>query len=64
MSGDSPLSWDTFLSISEASGLDVNDPHMEELYAFLQGILPLLRTVHDLDLTGVDPATRYFPPQE
>ena len=64
MSGDSPLSWDTFLRISEASGLDVDDPHMEELYAFLQGIRPLLKTIHELDLTGVDPAIRYFAPQE
>ncbi len=65
MADELPMSKETFLRIAEASGLDVKDEaHMEELYAYLQGVLPGLRKVDELDLTNVEPATVYIPPQE
>ena len=56
--------WESFLSLAQAAGLDVDDPHMRELYDYIRLVLPGLRAVDELDLTGVDPAMAYFPPQE
>ena len=55
------LSKEMFLSIARASGLDVEDPHMEELYAFVQKVLPGLRVIDQLDLTGVEPLATFIP---
>jgi Asp-tRNA(Asn)/Glu-tRNA(Gln) amidotransferase C subunit len=59
------MSKEMFLRIAEVSGLDVKDEaHMEELYTYLQGVLPGLRKVDELDLTNVEPAMVYIPPKE
>ncbi len=50
------LSKETFLSIAEASGLDIKDAHIEELYSYLQQVLPGLRSIDELDLTGMEPS--------
>lgn len=50
--------------MARVSGLDINDPHMEELYAYLLTVLPGLKAVQELDLRGVIPAMVYVPPQE
>ena len=64
MSSKPPLTREDFICMARASGLDIADPHMEELYAYLQTVLPGLKAVHELDLTGVIPAMVYVPPQE
>ena len=56
--------WEAFLTRAQGAGLDVDDPHMEELYNYLQTILPGLRAIDELDLSGADPATLYLVPQE
>ena len=56
--------WESFLSSAKDAGLDVQDPHMRDLYDYIRLVLPGLLVVDELDLTGVDPATVYFPPQE
>ena len=56
--------WESFLSLAQEAGLDVDDGHMRELYDYIRLVLPGLRAVDELDLTGVDPAMVYFPPQE
>ena len=50
------LSRKTFLKIAEASGLDTGDPHMEELYTYLQNVLPGLKKIEELDLIGIEPS--------
>ena len=55
------LTWEGFLSIAQRSGLDVGDAHLAELYDYLQALLPGLRAIDDLELSGVDPAMLYFP---
>ena len=64
MTNEIPISWETFLRMAEASGLDVTDPHMEELYTYLQGVLPPLKAIQEIDLADADPATVYYPPWE
>jgi Asp-tRNA(Asn)/Glu-tRNA(Gln) amidotransferase C subunit len=49
------LSRKAFLKIAEASGLDTGDPHIEELYTYLQNVLPGLKKVEELDLIGIEP---------
>ena len=56
--------WESFLSTAKEAGLDTDDPHMQELYDYIRLVLPGLRAVDELDLTGIDPAMVYFPPQE
>ncbi len=53
------LSKEAFLKIAEVSGLDTTDRHMEELYSFVQNMLPGLKDVEELDLTGMEP---FMPP--
>ena len=50
------LTKEIFFKMAEASGLDTKDPHMEDLYAFVLGILPGLKILEELDLTGIEPA--------
>ena len=54
------LNKELFLSMAKAFGLDVNDPHMEELYTYVQKTLPVLKRFEELDLTGMEPVM--FPP--
>ena len=42
-------------AIAEDSGLDIHQTHFEDLYAYLQGLRPTLKTIEDLDLTGLEP---------
>jgi len=49
------LSKEAFLKIAEVSGLDTTDRHMEELYSFVQNMLPGLKDIEELDLTGMEP---------
>jgi hypothetical protein len=46
---------ETFLRIAEGAGLKTGDPHLEELYAYLQALLPGLRGIDELDLEDVEP---------
>jgi hypothetical protein len=55
MAKEFELSKETFLSLAEAFGLDTEDPHMEELYSYVQKVLPNLRSINELDLTGLEP---------
>lgn len=50
------LSKETFLKIAEASGLNAKDPHMEELYTYLEKVLPSLKSFEEIDLTHLEPS--------
>jgi aspartyl-tRNA(Asn)/glutamyl-tRNA(Gln) amidotransferase subunit A len=56
-----PLNKELFLSMVKAFGLDINDPHIEELYAYVQKILPTLKRIEQLDLNDLEP-TMPLPP--
>ncbi len=55
------LNKEAFLSMAKAFGLDINDPHIEELYAYVQKILPTLKRIEELDLTDVEPVMPLTP---
>jgi hypothetical protein len=57
---------EVFLSMAKAFGLDIDDPHIEELYAYVQKILPTLKRIEELNLTDMEPVmslTPSFSPQ-
>jgi hypothetical protein len=49
------LSKEAFLGIAEGAGLSIEHSHVEDLYAYLQGLRPPLKTIEDIDLTGWEP---------
>ena len=55
MANKEPLNKEDFLSIAEHAGLDAGSPHMDDLHAYIKGLLPTLKTIKDLDLTGLEP---------
>ena len=60
----SPYTREAFIHWAEALGMDVKDaPHMEELWAFFQAVVPNLKTVRGIDMAGAEPAMTYSPPQ-
>ncbi|HSB03981.1 MAG TPA: hypothetical protein VLK23_02225 [Thermodesulfobacteriota bacterium] len=55
MTQDISLSRETFLHVAEDSGLDLDAAHLEDLYAYLHGLLPTLKSIENLDLTDIEP---------
>ena len=49
------LSKGTFLRIAEDSGLGTDASHLEDLYSYLNGLLPTLKAIESLDLAGLEP---------
>jgi aspartyl-tRNA(Asn)/glutamyl-tRNA(Gln) amidotransferase subunit A len=56
-----PLSKEFFLSMAKTFGLDIHDPHIEELYAYVQKILPTLKRIEQLDLNDLEPTMPLTP---
>jgi Asp-tRNA(Asn)/Glu-tRNA(Gln) amidotransferase C subunit len=61
MTEKTELKKEVFLSMAKAFGLDINDPHIEELYAYVQKILPTLKRIEELDLTDMEPVMPFTP---
>jgi Asp-tRNA(Asn)/Glu-tRNA(Gln) amidotransferase C subunit len=61
MSEKTELKKEVFLSMAKTFGLDINDPHIEELYAYVQKILPTLKRIEELDLTDMEPVMPLTP---
>jgi len=57
------LNKDLFISMAKEFGLDINDPHIEELYTYVQKILPTLRRIEELDLTDIEPVMPPLSPK-
>lgn len=55
------LKKEVFLSLAKSFGLDINDPHIEELYTYVQKILPTLKRIGELDLAGIEPVIPFTP---
>ena len=46
------------------AGLDIQSPHMDDLYAYTSGVLDGLRSLQNLDVSGVDPDMAFMPSPE
>lgn len=58
------LNKEEFLSMAKAAGFDVQDPHMDDLFRYVQDLLPSIKNIYELDLTGIEPATVFVPSKE
>lgn len=63
MAEKNELNKEAFLSVAKAFGLDINDPHIEELYVYVQKILPTLKRIEELDLTDLEPVMPPISPK-
>jgi len=57
------LNKDLFISMAKEFGLDINDPHIEELYTYVQKILPTLKCIEKLNLTDIEPVMPPLSPK-
>jgi len=55
---------DTFLTIAKASGLDTEDPFIEDLYAYVENAFPNFKVSEQIDLTNAEPLVVFIPPEE
>ena len=64
-SEEEDLTYESFLLMAEASGLDIGDSaHMHQLYPVVKAVLPFRREIAKLDLTNAEPQTAYLPRAE
>lgn len=61
MQEGNPLSREAFLSMAAAAGIDVDGPHGEELFAFVQNTLASLASLKDIDVSSVEPDMAFMP---
>ena len=53
------LTREAFLSMAEQAGFDRDDPHLEELFPEVRGLLQRVAYLDELDLSGSEPATTF-----
>ena len=64
MATQSPMGRDAFLRLAADAGLDTDSAHMDELFPYVQAVLDSLRSLHDLDVTAVEPDMAFEPHRE
>ena len=51
------------MRLAAAAGLDVNSPHMEELYPNVRNLMGSLEAIRKMDVTGAEPDMAFIPPR-
>ena len=64
MATESSLSRSAFLHLAREAGLDVQSPHMDELYSYVQSVLAGLRSLQDLKVDEAEPDMAFVPPRD
>ena len=64
MATPSPMGKEEFLRLAADAGLDADSAHMDELFPYVQAVLDSLRSLHDLDVTAVEPDMAFEPHRE
>ena len=59
MPEDKPLTYDAFLALADAVGVDVSGRHGEELFPIVRNILSGLDALRDIDTAGAEPDARF-----
>ena len=57
------LTRETFDYLARAAGLDLKDPHMEELFPYVQNALAGMEHLADIDVSGAEPDMAFGPDQ-
>jgi len=55
---------DTFISIAKASGLEMSDSHLQELYPYVEKLFPSFKVAEGIDLTDIEPMSTPVPQKE
>ena len=53
-----------FLHLAQKAGLDVKNPHMDELFSYTQVVLDSLKSLHDYSVDGFEPDMAFSPPRD
>lgn len=64
MPEEKPLSYEDFLSLAAAAGIDGIGSHGEELFTFVQNTLMGLKPLQQIDVAGAEPAMAFVPPSK
>ena len=62
MPEDKRLTYEAFLALADAVGVDVSGRHGEELFPIVQSVLSGLDALQDIDTAGAEPDARFAPP--
>ena len=63
MPSESPLNRESFNYLARAAGLDTDDPHMDELFPYVQNALAGNERLGNIDTSGYEPDTAFDPAQ-
>jgi Asp-tRNA(Asn)/Glu-tRNA(Gln) amidotransferase C subunit len=63
MPSEKPLDRESFNYLAKTAGLDTSDPHMDELFPYVQSALAANERLADLDTTGFEPDIAFDPAQ-
>ena len=61
MPAENPLTHEAFIYLASQAGLDITDPHMEELYPYVQSVLASVQSLNEIDVTGTEPDMAFVP---
>ena len=64
MPEEEALSYDAFLVMAAAAGIDVSGTHGEELFSFVRNTLAGLKSLQGIDVAGAEPDMAFIPPSE
>ena len=64
MATESSLNRSAFLHLAREAGLDVQSPHMDELFSYVQVVLDSLKSLHDYSVDGFEPDMAFLPPRD
>ncbi|CAI7996972.1 hypothetical protein GBAR_LOCUS2020 [Geodia barretti] len=63
MPPENPLDRESFDYLARAAGLDSGDPHLDELFPYVQNALAANERLADIDTTEYEPDTAFDPAQ-
>lgn len=64
MSTQSPMGKEEFLRLAAAAGIQAGSAHLDELFLYVQAVLTGLSSLHDLDVTAIEPDMAFEPHRE
>ena len=56
-----PLTREAFIYLAGQAGLDTSDPHLEELFPYVQSVLASLESLQEIDVAGTEPDMAFIP---
>ena len=59
--GQQGLDRDSFIKMAGILGFDPDDPHLDELYPWVEQVLKAVEPLDELDLKGVEPDMHFHP---